>query len=138
MAVGFNVGFFWFQIGSGDFLHCFFSTVAVNLEESSWGSKFPMIMNKLYQGSLEYENVNKALEELNTIEEELKKITPDKVIWDIDDMTKMPPWGKNISKDITDLSNYFVTSDGEDFLMLFKHALEKSLELRLPIEIESL
>lgn len=38
-----------------------------------------------------------------------------KVIWDIDDMTKMPPWGKNISKDITDLSNYFVTSDGKDF-----------------------
>lgn len=44
----------------------FFSTVAVNLEESSWGSRFPMIMNKLYQGSLEYENVNKALEEINT------------------------------------------------------------------------
>ena len=22
MAVGFNVGFFWYQIGSGDFLHC--------------------------------------------------------------------------------------------------------------------
>lgn len=138
MAVGFNVGFFWYQIGSGDFLHCFFSTVAVNLEDSSWGSRFPIIMNKLYQGSLEYENVRMALEELRTIEDELKKLAPDKVIWDIDDMTKMPPWGKNISKDITDLSNYFVTSDGEDFLTLFKHALEKSLELRLPIEIESL
>lgn len=138
MAVGFNVGFFWYQIGNGDFLHCFFSTVAVNLENSSWGSRFPMIMKQLYQGSLEHENVSKALKELNTIEEELKKIPPDKVVWDIDDMTKMPPWGENISKDITDLSNYFVTSDGEDFLTLFKHALEESLKLGLSIEIETL
>ena len=136
MAVGFKVGFLWYQIGSGDFLHCFFSTVAVNLENNSWGSRFPLIMNQLYQGSLESENVSKALIELNTIKEELRKISPNKVIWD--DIKKLPPWGDNISKDITDLSNYFVTSDGEDFLTLFKHALEKSQELGLPIEIESL
>lgn len=138
MAVGFNVGFFWYQIGSGDFLHCFFSTVAVNLENNHWGSRFPMIMNKLYQGSLENENVSNALTELNIIREELKKLPTNKVIWDIDDIKKMPPWGENISEDITDLSNYFVTSDGEDFLTIFEHALEKSQELGVPLEIESL
>ncbi len=138
MAVGFNVGVFWYQIGSGDFLHCFFSTVAVNLENSHWGSRFPMIMNRLYQGSLENKNVSIALTELNTIKEELKTIPTNKVIWDIDDLKKMPPWDENISKGITDLSNYFVTSEGEDLLTIFKHALEKSQELGLPIEIESL
>ena len=95
-------------------------------------------MNKLYQGSLESEYVNVALMELDTIEEELGKLPPNKVIWDIDDKKKQPPWGDNISKDITDLSNYFVTSDGEDFLTIFRHALEKSQELGLPIEIGSL
>ena len=95
-------------------------------------------MNKLYQGSLESEYVNVALMELDTIEEELGKLPPNKVIWDIDDIKKQPPWGNNISKDITDLSNYFVTSDGEDFLTIFRHALEKSQELGLPIEIGSL
>lgn len=95
-------------------------------------------MNKLYQGSLESEYVNVALMELDTIEEELGKLPPNKVIWDIDDIKKQPPWGDNISKDITDLSNYFVTSDGEDFLTIFRHALEKSQELGLPIEIGSL
>lgn len=138
MAVGFNVGFFWYQIGSGSFLHTFFSTIAVNLENSNWGSRFPLIMNKLYQGSLESEYVNVALMELDTIEEELGKLPPNKVIWDIDDIKKQPPWGDNISKDITDLSNYFVTSDGEDFLTIFRHALEKSQELGLPIEIGAL
>ena len=91
MAVGFKVGFLWYQIGSGDFLHCFFSTVAVNLENNSWGSRFPLIMNQLYQGSLESENVSKALIELNTIKEEIRIISPNKVIWDIDDNKKLQP-----------------------------------------------
>lgn len=82
-------------------------------------------------------NAGFALTELNTIKEELRTIPANKVIWDIDDLEKMPPWGENISKGITDMSNYFVTSEGEDFLTIFKHALEKSQELGLPIEIES-
>lgn len=48
-------------------------------------------MNKLYQGSLESEYVNVALMELDTIEEELRKLSPNKVIWDIDDIKKQPP-----------------------------------------------
>ena len=32
MAVGFTVAFFYYQIGHGDFLHSFFSTVSYNLD----------------------------------------------------------------------------------------------------------
>ena len=49
MAVGFKVGFYWFQIGNGDFLHGFFSTIAGNLENGRWGADFPIIMNELYR-----------------------------------------------------------------------------------------
>ncbi len=34
MAVGFKVKYYWYQIGSGDFLHSFFSTVAYRLENA--------------------------------------------------------------------------------------------------------
>ncbi|MFR0955253.1 MAG: Imm70 family immunity protein [Roseburia inulinivorans] len=34
-AVGFKVKFYWYQIGHGDFLHSFFSTVAYNLENGN-------------------------------------------------------------------------------------------------------
>ena len=40
--VGFKVKFYWYQIGSGDFLHAFFSTVAYNLENMKWGSRGPV------------------------------------------------------------------------------------------------
>lgn len=138
MAVGFTVDFFYYSIGSADFLHSFFSTVAVNLEGGKWGSRFPVLMNELYQGKLPVEKADIASEELNTIREELKKISPDKVVWDIDDLSKQPPWGKNISKDITDLSNYFVTSDGEDFISIIFKALNDSKEMNAPVEIMSL
>lgn len=138
MAVGFKVKFYWYQIGHGDFLHSFFSTIAYNLENEKWGSRFPVIMNKLYQGKIERENTDKALEELSIIKKELQALSPEKIVWDIEDLSKQPPWGNDISKDITNLSNYFVTSDGNEFLTVFSHALEKAKEVNAEIEIKSM
>lgn len=138
MAVGFKVKYYWFQIGNGDFLHAFFSTVAYNLENRKWGSRFPIVMNELYQGKVKREDTEKAIKELNIIKLELQTISPDKVIWDIEDLSKQPPWGSNISKDITDLSNYFVTSDGNDFITVFFHALEKAKDVNSEMEIKSM
>lgn len=138
MAVGLSVSFFWYQIGSGDFLHSFFSTIAYNLEDNNWGSKYPVIMNQLYQGEIGCEELDIALVELEDIYQSLKKISAEKVVWDIENLTKRPPWGNNISNDITDLSNYFVTSEGEDLITIFKHALEKAKEMNTRIKIETI
>lgn len=138
MAVGFQVKFYWYEIGNGEFLHSFFSTVAYRLESGRWGSRFPIIMNDLYQGKMNQEDVDKAIEEWNGIQKELQAFAPDKVIWDFDDLSKQPPWGNDISEDITDLSNYFVTSDGKDFMTVFLHALEKAKEVDSDIKIVSI
>ena len=94
-------------------------------------------MKELYQGTLSNLNVPKAKDELSKIERELKEFTPDKVIWDIEDLTKQPPWGNAISKRITDLSNYFVTSDGRDFITIFHMALNAATEIKKDIVISS-
>lgn len=137
--VGFNVRSFFrsycYPIGHGDFLHSFFSTVAYHLENKKWGSRFPVIMNELYQGKVSRGHIDKAIEELGIIKKELQAYGPDKVIWDIEDLSKQPPWGSNISKDITDLSNYFVTSDGRDFLTIFFEALKMAKKVNSEIEI---
>ncbi|MGG0776455.1 immunity 70 family protein [Bacillus rugosus] len=138
MAVGFKVKYYWYQVGHGDFLHSFFSTVSYHLEEQGWGSKYPHLLNELYQGKLETKNIEAALEELKDIKERLKEYSPSQVIWDIEDINKRPPWGDNISEDITDLSNYFVTSDGEDFISLLKSVLEKGLKTKSEVLIDSI
>ena len=138
MAVGLKVKFFWYQIGTGDFLHSFFSTIAYNLEDSKWGTRFPFLMKELYGGVLMENHLIKAKKELEIISNELKKISVDKVIWDIDDLSKPMPWGNKISSDITDLSNYFITSDGEDLITILHHAIDKAIELKSDVTIKSI
>lgn len=136
--IGFTTSFYFYQIGSADFLHSFFSTVAYHLENKEWGKYYPCIMNELYQGELPVEKIPAAINELQNIQNCLQKYSPDKVIWDIDDLSKRPPWNNEISDAISDLSNYFVTSDGEDFITVFSHALQKALEINQALKITSL
>lgn len=138
MAVGLKVGPIFYKIGMGSFLNCFFSTVTYNLENSKRGSIFPYLMKYLYQGRLLYNDIPFAEKELRTIKSELKSYSPDKVVWDIDDLKKRPPWGSNIADRITDLSNYFYTSEGENLFDLFEKALKTGKEVKKDIIIFSL
>ena len=81
-------------------------------------------MNQLYQGTLQADAARPALRELEEVQRELKRFPPDAVVWDIEDLDAKPPWGDDISEDITDLSNYFVTSDGRDLFEVLREALE--------------
>ena len=94
-------------------------------------------MNHLYHGELKNTQISAAINELEQITQELEKLPPDKVIWDIENLAAQPPWGTNISSDITNLANYFVTSDGEDFITIFNQALKKAEELNCGLEIKS-
>jgi len=79
-----------------------------------------------------------ARKELKKIQKELSKFPPSDVIWDIDDLSKQPPWGNHISGEITNLSNYFVTSDGRDLITIMFMAFDDAEEIKHKIQIISL
>lgn len=133
MAIGIKVGSIIDEIGTSDFLHAFYSTVSGKLE-SRWGERFPTLMH-LYHGELPHELAPAALAELATVRSALAAFPPDQVIWDIENSAKSPPWGSSISADITDLSNYFVTSTGRDLIDVLEEALEASRIEQQPAEI---
>ena len=87
---------------------------------------------------MSWTDISFAREELKDIQGELAELSPSSVIWDIDDLAKRPPWGDNISPHITDLSNYFVTSDGRDLISIIFEAFDEAEELKHNIEIVSL
>lgn len=136
--IAFTVKYYIYTIGTADFLHAFFSTVCGRLENGKWGSRYPYLMNELYQGVLPVKHLAAGTEELSQIKQELAQFAPDQVIWDIDDRSLTPPWGDNISDDITDLSNYFVTSEGEDFLSVFAAALDKAQQRNASLKIQTI
>lgn len=94
-------------------------------------------MKELYSGKLKSENLSKAIKETNEIREKLKMFLPSEAVWDIEDLSKQPPWGDNISSEITDLSNYFVTSDGKDMFEVLLYALNEALEEGVDLEIKN-
>ena len=47
MAVGLKLGSITDEIGTSDFFHSFFLTIAGNLEPKGWGTKFPVIMKAI-------------------------------------------------------------------------------------------
>ncbi|EIT87446.1 hypothetical protein A374_00200 [Fictibacillus macauensis ZFHKF-1] len=138
MAVGFKVKHYWYQVGHGDFLHSFFSTISYHLEQNGWGTEYPFILNELYNGKLNYKNIDRAITELELIKKKLQKYNPSQVIWDIEDLSKRPPWGNNISKDISNLSDYFITSEGEDLIDTLMKAFKKGLKTNSDVFIETL
>jgi hypothetical protein len=138
MAVGFKVKHYWYRVGQGDFLHSFFSTISYRLEPDGWGSKYPYLLKHLYSGRLNSADISKAVEETKQVQIELSKYKPSELVWDIEDMTKQPPWGDKISTQITNLANYFVTSDGRNLFEILFKAFEDAQRLSVDVEIESL
>ncbi len=125
-TIYFKVSDSFYEVGTPSYLYSFFSTVAKNLESSDWGSRFPVLMHDFYFDQLLPQQVDDLYDELIIVTKELKQYGPGKVVWDFENPSKLPPWGNDISSDITDLSNYFVTSDGKDFLTVLRKALEEA------------
>ncbi len=135
MAVGIKVGSITDEIGTSEFFHAFFSTVSGNLEKEGWASRFPAVLGDLYQGKLDAASANSALSELIIIQKELSSFKPDMVVWDIENPNMQPPWGSNISADITSLADYFITSTGRDLISTLIEALEDAASSNKPVAI---
>jgi len=136
--VGLKVGPIFYKIGTGSFLHCFFSTIAVRIEKGTLGSRYPILMNQLYNGEVSPDEIDSINNELNNIKAELKKFDSGQVIWDIDNRDEKPPWGDSVADRITDLSNYFITSDGKDVFEVFHSAIDACKKVNRNLTITNL
>lgn len=136
MAVAFRVGPLMYVLGTGSFLNSFFSTITFTLENNKRGSKFP-VLKKLFMGEITSDESKLALKELKIVKKQFSKLSPDEVVWDNEDFSKQPPWGDDIADTITDLSNYFVTSDGRQLFDVFEKALKDSIDVQKSLRIEA-
>ena len=128
---------FLYMVGNGDFLGSFFDTVTYRLEKGIRGKQFP-VFNKLYQGeSITFGDLCKLEKEVEKITKKLKKFSPKEVVWNMEDLSQQPPWGDNISSEITDLSNYFVTSNGKQLFDVLNAAIKHAAELKTSIKVKS-
>jgi len=112
VTVAFKIPQITTEIGPGGLLHSLFSTIAYHLESGNWGSKYPVIMNNLYNGKLEAKNAKEAFIEVRAIKEQLELLSPDKVIWNIEDLSEKAPWGSEIGDHIKNVAMFYITKNG--------------------------
>jgi hypothetical protein len=122
-------------IGPGGLLHALFSTIAMRLENGKWGSRFPLIMNSLYGGSLPEEHAKAAMKEAHQIREELAQLPPSQVVWDIEKPTQAPPFGTAVGGHVKNIAQYFVTTTGRNLVDEVIDNLESQIEFGGPLEL---
>ena len=138
MSVGLFVDPIYYSIGTASFLNSFFSTIYLSVEKSDWGSRYPIIMNDLYGGCVKKDRLDKLEDEIVKLRNDFKKLKPEKVVWDFENLKASPSWGTNISKEITNLSDYFVTSDGKNLFDTIEKAIETSKEIDEDLRIKNI
>lgn len=138
MAIGLRLHGITTVIGPGGVLHALFSTISLRLEPNGWGTRYPTLMHKLYQGHLDHEDAAKALDELLDVQEKLKAHAPSEVVWDIEDPAQPPPWGLEVGPHVKSLATYFVTSTGRDLLETLIENVECLKDVSGKLEIVSL
>ena len=137
MTIGIKTGSILNIVGTPDFLFSFFSSIACLLEDGRPGSKFPIISSDLYAGKIAANKVHLAISEVTKIKELLENFPPSAVVWDMEDLTKRPPWGDKINKSITSMANYFVTSTGRDFIGMLLESLDYAKKKNIDVTVES-
>lgn len=138
MIFGIQVGVFLYELGHGNLVHAFFSTIEIRLEKGKWGKRFPLTMNNLYDGTVENTDMEAALTELKTIEQELAQLSPQHVIWNIENLSQRPPFSlDNLPERITNLSNFFITKNGYNFFEVFYEAMEAAIKHNESLKIIS-
>ena len=119
----------------GQVAEAFFATVSYRLEPQGWGTRFPAVMNELYGGRLSAGRVVVALRELESIENELRALPVEKVVWDFQDLRRRDDAGQAVNHAAENTQEYFVSSRNVPLTVELKSALgfsaTKKNELRM-------
>ena len=119
------------NLGTASFVHCFYSTVDKYVPKP----EIPHALDFLKNGKLDFPDCLEAAREFNVIRDKLSTLSPNEVIWDMDNTRESPPWGNNYSPIITSLGNYFITADGDDLIYEIIKLLQYSYEKQFDIII---
>jgi 2,3-bisphosphoglycerate-dependent phosphoglycerate mutase len=113
-----------------------FSTIYVRLENRRWGSRFSVLMNGLFPGTLSADLVPAALQELHAVRNEFSGLPPEAMVWDCEDPSKQPPRGTERAAHIKTSAQYFVTSDGKDLFEVMEKAFSSAISAGKDVVVE--
>ncbi len=101
-------------LDSGEHFLSFFSTIWNRLENRRWGSRFPVIMNKLFWGSADASDMDAFATELKIIQEEFRQLPVHKLTWNYERPDACPPDGMQFDAPVHTCEDFFCHYNGLD------------------------
>lgn len=126
MAVGVTVGSITDELGARSFVHSFFSTISVHCEPTGWSSRFPHLMNELYQGRFAARERLARARGTAAGQSDPEQFAPDGCGVGHREPPVQTAWGDTIASHITSLGDYFVSSTGREVFGILEEALAAS------------
>ena len=132
-----KVGNIGLIIGGYQIMSALFYSIAHDLENREWGSKYPVIMNELYYGDMiECDNLQQALAEIKEIKEEFKKLSPREMIMNYDDIIKVAPWEFEFIQEAQSLYDAMRSPDNCNIIDTIILALELGIKQNASVYLE--
>jgi hypothetical protein len=128
VTVSLHVGEKSLPLGTSNLVKSLFSTIYVRLEGGDWGARYPVVMGELYGGRLSAARIDEARRELARIRAGLSMLSPREVVWDYEHSEASPPWGVDVAPTVSNLAEYYWTSDGRNLLDVLEEAFRLSAE----------
>ena len=88
-----------------------FATITFRLEPDGRGTRFPFTMGELYKGRLDPAHVDRVLEELAVIADELHRVPTRRAVWDAVHFRPADDSRLPVRHDARNLFDYFISAD---------------------------
>jgi hypothetical protein len=112
-----------------------FATITYRLEPGGRGSRFPLVMNRLYAGRLDPKDAPAALTELAQIEAGLLALTPNHVVWSLTDLRRRDDRNMPVNHAAGNVRDYFVTADGRPIVDALRDTVLRCRDGRQAVEL---
>jgi hypothetical protein len=132
-----RVGAETFDLGPPAIMEGLFATISYRLEPDGRGSRFPIVMNRLYAGRLGPADLSAACRELEEIETGLASLPSDRAVWSFSDLRRRDDSRLPVNHAARNVRDYFVAGDGRPLVTVLRDATRRSQDRNEHVELAS-
>lgn len=122
------------DVGGGDIWFSVYSTIEIRLK--SFKNQIPEIIHFFKTGKCSTESALETARQFNLLRDELSKYTPDKAVYNMNNLSEKPPWENDLSPVVTSCGNLYTTADGKDLLFEIVSILTYPFYAKVSLKIE--
>ena len=125
------------EIAAPYVVQAFFATISYRLEPQGRGSRFPVVLMRLYAGQLDPSEMLAAESELDVIGAELRTLPASQAIGSLSSLAPFRAGAPIVNNRAASLFDYFVAVDGTPLVFAFRSVVEQSRVAGMPLAFNS-